>query len=137
MQIRDADPSGVNILEAAATEFWLDGELICPCCPIFLKDDNSRCWGVRYDDEYHKWRIDLDGHDYPIVGTKLGDDHMLWREVELTGSESIIGNKIVSFKEFFSKGGREAIVSFANGSALKLSHNFKTERSEYTVLVGE
>jgi len=137
MQIGEEDPSGANIIEAAATEFWLDGQLSCPCCPIFLKDDNSKCWTVSYDDEYHKWRVDLDKLDYPIVGTKQGDDHMLWREVELTGSKSIVGNKIISFKEIFSERAREAIVLFANGSTLNFKHNFETERSEYNVLIGD
>ncbi len=134
MNVTEENLIGHVIIEASARQFWLCGNLSCACCPIFLKDNHSNCWRVFYDDEACQWRVDANKINYPIVGTITGDDKMQWRDTKLFDGHKIFGSPIQGFKEISKDGVAIAIISFQNGSKLKLQYKYENDRSDYTVL---
>jgi hypothetical protein len=122
------------VVRVAAREFWLDGELICPCCPIFIETEDRRAWKVFYDDERCAWKIEPSNLEFPTIGSSMGEGEMKWFDVELRGGSQLVGRRVLRFEAKHDEGETAAgTLRFDGPLTLAVTHKFDTERSDYSV----
>jgi hypothetical protein len=43
--------NGKKLRRLIAIEFWLEDQLVTPCCVVYIGCDNERYWKLLYNDE--------------------------------------------------------------------------------------
>lgn len=125
---------GERMVRAAVREFWLEQQLSCPCCPVFLEDQNQRCWRIFYDDEELSWGLDTGKMPFPEVGSIVGNEEMEWRDVNLAGANRILGIATVGLDQSNTEDEAQFVISFDNGVCLSLRHRFSDDSSSFVIL---
>jgi hypothetical protein len=125
---------GRVIGRGAAKEFWHEGQISCPCCPILLEDDAEVCWRVYYCDEEYVWKIDHGQVPFPRIGDVTGDQQMQWRSVRLAGEEHLIGRRVNSVEELHAGDNAQMQISFDNDALLSMHHDYSADTSGFEIL---
>jgi len=127
-------PIGKTIKRVAAGEFWFEGELSCPCCPIYIEDEDGKCWKLSLNDENYEWDLLASSDSFPRIGNVIDDGDMVWRDVAVENSARLVGQKIISLVAFYPAGKRCIILKCENDWViLGVSFN-ATEREEFHVV---
>lgn len=119
--------SPITIGKAVSREFWLDSELICGCCVLFIESVDGSRWQVLYDHEMSKWVIE-NTNDLPIPDTELGDSEFRYPHVDWTDIYSIRGEGLIEFNSYSTATEHIAELIFQECEALVLVYAFKTEK---------
>ena len=134
MSVPKATLLKARVVNAAAREFWLEGELSCPCCLIILRDESGQTWRVYYDDETYRWYTSPWQEPFPEIGTVIGDEDFQYRHVQLSESDKIVGSRIINIEEYAADGSAHMEIIFENDFRLECHHTFSDETSGFEVV---
>ena len=127
-------PIGKTIKRIAAREFWFEGELSNPCAPIFIEDEDRKCWSLFLNDENYEWELLPSTLEFPKMGGVIDGDNMQWRDVAVERSTRLVGQKIISLVAFYP-GGKSCIILKCENEWVILGISFNsTEREEFHVV---
>ena len=127
-------PIGIVAHRIAVREFWHDGEIASPCCPIFIEDQDKRCWQLYLDDEDYEWKLHSDIQEFPKFGVIDGGEDMEWKDVKMSNSNHILGKTVNLFSSQINQTTSSAKLSFKNGWMIVATYDFKKETASYEVL---
>lgn len=134
MSVSESHPLiGRRIIDMATREFWLDGELITPCCTIFLKDHTSTCWQISYDDIECLWRVTLGRFEFPNVPVTTGDKDFQYRDVSIPDFSHIAKNVISKLNIDSTE--YEALLKlyFANGYRIHCTNRYRDDEQSFHI----
>lgn len=126
-------PIGIRVYRAAAREVWLDGELSCPCCPIFLEDEQGQCWKLFYDDEICEWQIKHSNIPFPEIGFEAGDNEIKWIDVDLKDGHRLIGKTLTEFSTQTKDRLALGSISFDEAVKLQVEHSLSDDASAFKI----
>lgn len=124
-----------KIARVMEREFWLNGRLSSPCCPLFLRSARDESWEVFYNDEHYRFDcVPLDG-PFPEHAAQMGFDEFLWRDREPDGASLLVNQPIAKAEAFETKDEAQFILTMETGALFLIAHRFDTDRSRYWITV--
>jgi len=109
-------------------EFWLDGELITPCCCMFIKFSDGSCLKAFFNDEENIWEL-TETLESPNLKDKLGDNQFIYPYKEyLPSSMSGCGNIIEK-----NCNDDKMSLKFSSGLEIIFSYDFAKEKASIEI----
>ena len=106
-----------------AREFWLNGELVSPCCELFILLENGVCVTSSYNDETCEFEV-FGITEVPDFKIPEGDSEFYYPYKELFPSIDITQ---IEFEKYeISK--NQADFYFSNNISIKLVYDVKKDR---------
>ena len=133
MKNKETKLIGRKLTRIAAREFYLDGIISSPCCPLFIEDENQECWQLYYDDETYEWKLHPKIQNFPEIGTIRGDSKMQWKDVEVANAPLFEGKAITAFATKSGEKSCSAKLFLENGWVIFTTYDFETETQQFQV----
>lgn len=124
---------GRTLKHIVVREFWLDGIIESPCCPVFLQDEDKICWQLSFNDEYYEYDLRPDVQKFPKIGMFSGGPGMEYRDVKVSSEVHLVGKVITSFSTYCDRQLCLATLSFENDWIIQVTYNLKNETESFLI----
>ncbi len=129
-------PSSLNdicLRKLIAIEFWLNDQLVTPCCVIYIEADDERRWKLFYNDETMSWELEAAGF-IPEAGSVEGDEEFRYSAINL-GERLGINNQNVTGAEERDRGDfADFSVHLSKGETVTFSNHYRSAQQSVKIV---